>query len=373
MGHLWLRSEYKNLRKATPLIPVMLTLLNLGHVVTIEESLQRVYSVEEYRKVGCTIVPAGTWEYAPYDAYILGLKNLPDSHQSLRHKHIYFAHSFKEQLHSKWLLRRFRKGGGILYDLEYLIDNEKQRVAAFGYYAGVAGAAIALMIWAMKKQGKSAPYHIPRLYMNENEMIDDIHKMFHLVGAKPSVLIIGAKGRSGLGASYLIRRLGIQAVHWERKHTQNKNLNQQISQFEVMLNCIFVDESTPIFLTKEDLINNKINLSVISDISCEPDSKYHPLPFYKETTSFEMPTQAIGSVDLIAIDNLPSYLPVDSSIHFSGQLINHLIDLLSEDRENAVWHKAANTFNDYSLNYIIENRMANHYENTHSKKYYRYR
>jgi saccharopine dehydrogenase (NAD+, L-lysine forming) len=127
-----------------------------------------------------------------------------------------------------------------------------------------------------------------------------------------------------------------------------------------------------LFLTTSDLTKKGNRLAVISDISCEPESKYNPLPFYTETNSFENPVQSIGEVDLIAIDNLPSYLPVDSSINFSEQLINHLNDLLSGNIHGTAWGQAANTFHEYSMNYIIENRMINHYENTNSKKYYNY-
>ena len=360
--------------RRTPLTPKHARMLiKAGHIVTVEESTQRAFFIDEYRSAGCEIVPSGTWESAPHDAFILGLKNLPESHQPLWHRHIYFAHSFKAQLHSKWLLRRFRKGGGILYDLEYLVNNQGKRVAAFGYYAGVAGAAIGLMIWVLKKQGYQAPYKIPYLYMNQNEMIKVIREQLDSLGVKPTVLIVGANGRSGQGASYLVEQLGIEAVRWGRSDTQKKNLNQEMLNFDVLLNCVFVDKDTPVFLTADDLIKTQKRLAVISDISCEPDSKYNPLPFYTETTSFENATQSLGEVDLISIDNLPSYLPVDSSIHFSEQLIAYLHGLLDGEVNDSVWSKANETFREYSMNYIIENRMIAHYENSNTKKYYNYR
>jgi saccharopine dehydrogenase (NAD+, L-lysine forming) len=373
MGHLWLRNEYKNHESRTPLTPKHAKfLVESGHEVTIEESFQRVFPIEDYRKAGCAIVPSGMWEYAPYDAYILGLKHLPDTHQTLRHKHIYFAHSFKSQLHSKWLLRCFRKGGGILYDLEYLINNEGKRVAAFGFYAGIAGAAIALMIWALKKQGKKSPYQIPHVYLKKSEMMRNMTELLNSLNTKPTVLIIGAKGRCGSGATELMNQLGIDSVNWDREHTLQNNMSDEILKFDILLNCVFVDKDTQRFLSVNDLTKKGNRLSVISDISCEPESKYNPLPFYKETNSFKNPTQSIADVDLIAIDNLPSYLPVDSSIHFSEQLITHLNDLLNGNI-STVWNAASNTFHEYSMNYIIENRIINVYENSYTKKYYHYR
>jgi alanine dehydrogenase len=372
MGHLWLRNEYKKFERRSPLTPQHAqSLVELGHIVVVEESPLRAFSIEEYKNAGCEIAPSGAWESAPYNAYILGLKNLPELFHPLRHKHIYFAHSFKAQLHSKWLLRRFRKGGGILYDLEYLIDNEGKRVAAFGFYAGVVGAAIALMIWAMKKRGIKPPYKIPNLYMSQSKMIQDIRESLNALNIKPSILLIGAKGRSGLGAMNLIKQLGLEAEYWGREDTKRNNISQAILNYDILLNCVFVDQNTPCFLTENDLMKNDKRLSVISDISCEPDSKYNPLPFYTETTSFENPTQSIREVDLISIDNLPSYLPVESSMHFSEQLIPHLQGLLDEKIDYSAWSKAKETFCEYSMNYIIENKVFNNYENSNTKKYYR--
>ena len=53
-----------------------------------------------------------------------------------------FGHAYKGQPAGQVLLRRFRDGGGTLYDLEYLTDETGRRVAAFGYWAGYAGAAL---------------------------------------------------------------------------------------------------------------------------------------------------------------------------------------------------------------------------------------
>lgn len=90
----------------------------------------------------------GTWKSAPADAYIFGLKELPEGDLSpLKHTHIMFAHCYKEQDGWADVLGRFVKGNGLLLDLEFLMQNGR-RVAAYGYYAGFAGAAVALDVWA---------------------------------------------------------------------------------------------------------------------------------------------------------------------------------------------------------------------------------
>ena len=99
------------------------SLIDAGISVIIERSDTRAYTDSDYASAGCSLVAAGSWESAPMHAYILGLKELPESTQPLHHRHIYFAHAFKGQTGWKEILMRFQWGGGALYDLEYLVDS----------------------------------------------------------------------------------------------------------------------------------------------------------------------------------------------------------------------------------------------------------
>jgi saccharopine dehydrogenase (NAD+, L-lysine-forming) len=350
MGHLWLREECKKHERRTALIPEHAKhLIKNGHQVTVETSNQRIFDTQAYQDAGCKIALPGSWKNAPLDAYILGLKNLPEENYPLKHKHIYFAHSFKKQRHSKHLLSRFKQGGGLLYDLEYLTNESGRRVAAFGFYAGLAGAAISLIIWCLKQQAKNPPYKIAETYLSEKKLAQDLIMKLTRVTKFPTVLIIGSAGRCGQGAHHLLNILGVKSTAWGREETRRHDFRQEILKHDILLNCIYVDESTPIFLTREDF-NCARNLTLITDISCEPSNRCNPLPFYQESSTFKDPTQRVSNnrnpVDLVAIDNLPSFLPVESSMHFSSQLIKHLLALLDNSDVNSVWSKAEHMFLD---------------------------
>jgi saccharopine dehydrogenase (NAD+, L-lysine-forming) len=71
-------------------------------------------------------VESNTWPQAPKDAFIVGLKELPewDMTSPLPHKHIFFGHCYKGQAGWKELLRRFVSGGGTLLDMEFLNDEK---------------------------------------------------------------------------------------------------------------------------------------------------------------------------------------------------------------------------------------------------------
>ena len=52
------------------------------------------------------------------------------------------------------MLGRFVRGGGQLFDIEFLVDENGRRVAAFGYWAGFAGAAVAVKTWCGQQLGR---------------------------------------------------------------------------------------------------------------------------------------------------------------------------------------------------------------------------
>ena len=148
MKHLWLRAEHRENEKRVGLTPQGATqLIEHGIKVSVEESNTRIISIKDYKDAGCEIVSAGSWENAPEDAIIFGLKELPNNETPLKHSHIMFGHAFKGQVSGKKLLKKFKSGGGTLYDIEYLTQDTGKRVAAFGYWAGFAGAYVALKVW----------------------------------------------------------------------------------------------------------------------------------------------------------------------------------------------------------------------------------
>lgn len=139
--HIWLRAETKPLEQRTPLTPAGAgSLLGAGFSVTVEDCPQRIFPIDEYRALSCDIAQPGTWTGAAHGAFILGLKELPDGTFPLSHRHIYFAHVYKDQAGADENLGRFIRGGGSLYDLEFLTHENGRRVAAFGYWAGFCGA-----------------------------------------------------------------------------------------------------------------------------------------------------------------------------------------------------------------------------------------
>lgn len=158
-------------------------------------------------RVGCELVENNSWPSAPTSIPIIGLKELPESDTPLSHTHVQFAHCYKQQAGWSSVLARFHRGGGTLYDLEFLNDTNGRRIAAFGFHAGFAGAAAGALAYAAQKNGEKVGRLEP--YPSEQAMITDVRAKFGGGEKNTKALIIGALGRCGRGAVDLFRKIGL--------------------------------------------------------------------------------------------------------------------------------------------------------------------
>mmetsp|Transcript_18393 Transcript_18393/g.29772 ORF Transcript_18393/g.29772 Transcript_18393/m.29772 type:complete len:352 (-) Transcript_18393:75-1130(-) len=344
MTHLWVRAEQRENEERVGLTPNgVATLIKAGLDVTVEDSTARCIPTDDYAQSGAKIAPENSWPTAPADAIIFGLKELPDNGTDLPHKHIMFGHAFKGQPAGQTLLRRFQAGGGTLFDLEYLIDEDSRRVAAFGYWAGYAGAAVALKCWAAQQND-----HIARAvgtYSSSTHLLADLQSDLVATGShRPTALIIGALGRVGTGAADLCTAMGVPTTRWDMEETKHGGPFPEIFAHDIFFNCILARPGTPVFVPA-DTPHRSRKLTVIADIACDPDSDFSPIKVYDRTTTWDAPALRVHDtppLDVTAIDNLPSMLPVESSEDYAEQLLPSLLTL--PDLTTGVWGRAKSTF-----------------------------
>ena len=341
MIHLWLRAEAKPFERRAVLTPETAgKLVASGYAVSVEECDNRIFDTGQYHQAGCRIAPASSWLDAPPDCYVLGLKELPEPLPSLHHKHIYFAHAYKRQKGWKELLGKFADDGGRLFDLEFLLDSNSQRIAAFGYWAGFAGAALGILNW-LKQPGTMGSV---RSCPDKNQLLAEVANKLKKSGKRPRVIIIGAKGRSGRGAAELCQSLEIETTLWDMEETAQGGPFVTILEYDILINCVLVQSDTRPFITN-DLLEKKRLLTSVVDVSCDPYSVYNPLPVYTDCTTFARPALRLRDkpvLDLIAIDHLPSMLPKESSEDFSSQLLGAMLEL----PDGRTWQRALELFED---------------------------
>jgi len=265
---------------------------------------------------------------------------------------------YKNQSGWDSVLSRFPNGGGTLLDLEFLTDDTGRRVAAFGYHAGYAGAALAIEAWAWQlTHPTSEPLPGVSSYPNENLLLADVKasiaKGTQKAGRAPRVLVIGALGRCGKGAVDLCRGAGVpesNILKWDMAETAKGGPFTEIIESDIFVNCIYLSSAIPPFVDSKSLNRPNRRLAVVCDVSCDTTNPHNPIPIYSVNTTFDKPTVPVKverdpPLTVISIDHLPSLLPREASEAFSEALLPSLLQL--NRRSSAkVWQQAEQLFNE---------------------------
>lgn len=330
---LWMRHESRPGEGRAPISPEgARRLLDAGFRVVVEESAARVIPLSDYVAAGCETAPEDSWPTAPAEAFIVGLKELPSGESPLG-THIYFGHAYKHQHGWEHLLNRFVAGGGALLDLEYLVDDEGRRLAAFGYWAGYVGAALAVL-----EHRQALPD--PLVAMHKDELDALLAAGAH---DDATAVVVGALGRSGRGACDALTAAGIEPTRWDMAETADLDRAALLAH-DIFVNCVMVDEPVPPFLTDADLDAPGRRLSVISDVTCDVASDCNVIPVYDDITTWQEPVRRLRGGDaplgIIAIDNMPTMLPAEATRTYSHDLLPVLLQL----PDGPPWQRARATF-----------------------------
>jgi len=241
------------------------------------------------------------------------LKELPESTDPLPHTHIQFANCYKKQAGWSKILSRFHRGGGTLYDIEFLNDANGRRVAAFGFHAGFAGAAAGALAVAARRKNQDLGRLTP--FENEAAMVKGVKELLGGSGKGVKALVIGALGRCGRGAVDLFRKIGLEEsvvfvlewicsdyifdrddiLKWDLEETAKGGPFKEILDVDIFVNCIYLASKIPSFIDHK-LISDagiKRRLSVVVDVSCDTTNPYNPIPIYNINTTFDKPTVAV--------------------------------------------------------------------------------
>lgn len=363
--------ETKNpIDRRTPLTPEQLKQLQVSypqHRFYIQSSSIRCFSDGEYKKAGVQVID----NISDCDI-LLGVKEVSISTIEPRKIYMFFSHTAKKQPFNQKLLQALSSKGATLIDYEYLLNEKKVRVVAFGFWAGLVGAYNGLRAYGLK-------YNIYDLLPPEKcKNIEELHLQLKKVSfEKPLRIVITGEGRVASGALSILQKVPLKQVNpldFLRKsenlvytqigpqhYTVHKNgidfsfhdfvtnPHDYISSFEpyckkstIMLACHFWDNRSPHFFNKDDLVKNDFNLEIIADISCDLDG---PIPTTIRASTLEEPFYGVSKqsgkedqpfkedvVTVMAVDNLPGAIPRESSKDFGENLTKHVLPFLFEDK-----------------------------------------
>ena len=342
---IFIRNEINISEYRAPIIPKHIKkLIDNGYKVFIESSSHRIYIDEEYEYYG-GIITNISWHDPKFEnALIVGIKELPCIELLYKHKHIYFSHTYKNQIGSQKILSEFSKSSSILYDFEYFLDENNKRVISFGYYAGIVGCVLGIKQFLHKKQYHNTSHkNITNLnYWKSEELmmaeIQEIHKYNQQNQIK--IAIIGSmNGNCSKGVVNVLDQLNIPYDFLDK--TSNKT---NLKEYDIVYNCILLNETfNEIWFSKEMEFDRDL---VIVDISCDYSKKNNPIQIYDNETTWVQPVFSYNNkIDIIAVNNLPSLLPINSSAYFSEKCVELFIQLVQGD-SNHYWKKNEEIFCD---------------------------
>ncbi|MFA9391947.1 MAG: hypothetical protein ACERKD_19215 [Prolixibacteraceae bacterium] len=340
--------------------------------IVVQPSNRRIFSNKEYLEAGIEM----NEDISACDI-LLGVKEVSLNTIIQGKNYLFFAHVAKKQTKNQTYFQGLSQKKITLIDYEYLVDDKKQRIIAFGYWAGITGcyyATLALLKKISPLEIKTDSFY--SILKQWNELTDQIE-------LPPVKFLITGSGQSAKGASKTLEKLGVLAVKPEdfhrcftkpvftvlkRKHhmvhKQNRpyskqeyqlhpelfqsELKQIIGLADVYLACHYWEKQFPKFLLREDFLQKPMNLKVIADITCDVNGSVastirestHKKPFYDynpESSAEEEAFSSESNITVMAIGNLPALIAREASIHFSELLTKEIIPkLLSNETEELI-------------------------------------
>ena len=367
--------ESRNDENRTPLVPEHIKKYkesnpNINFII--QPSNSRCFADEEYELCGAKIN-----ENLNECSIIFGVKEIDPNILINNRTYLFFSHTFKInkqqkniEKHKKDLLLSILNKKITLIDYENIRGKNGTRCLGFGRFAGIVGCynTLNLLLKVLGKQSLASAYKI-----NDYERL--VLNLKNLYFPKTKILVTG-DGRVAKGVIELLNQTNIKAVSkkdfLEKKFDQpifcnletkdyvtnnsstdfslehfinnpqdySSSALQYLKETNILISAHYWDPSSPKIFENEDL---KVlqNLKIVGDITCDINGS---VPTTIRSTTIEEPNYWIerytlkeidennDGIAVMAVDNLPSELPRDSSTEFSEGIINEVLPfLLKED------------------------------------------
>ncbi|MEM1137919.1 MAG: alanine dehydrogenase, partial [Bacteroidota bacterium] len=115
--------------------------------ILVQKSPIRCYKDAEYASAGCEVI-----EDVSHCDILMGIKEVPIEDLIAQKTYFFFSHTIKKQAYNRDLLISILNNRIKLIDYETLINPKKERVIAFGRYAGLVGAYNGIRAWGLRNE-----------------------------------------------------------------------------------------------------------------------------------------------------------------------------------------------------------------------------
>jgi saccharopine dehydrogenase (NAD+, L-lysine-forming) len=335
--------------------------------IFVQPSADRCYTEKEYEMAGVEIMD----DLGDCD-YLFGIKEVSAERLIPGKKYLFFSHTRKMQPYNRSLFRVILEKKITLIDYECMEHEDGQRILGFGFFAGIVGAHNGMMAFG----NRTKKYELPRVYKQPN-FKQLIHGYFGIKLPNIKVVITGS-GRVAHGLLEVMNLLGIIEVEPDEYLSRNfsypvftqlkgsllyrdkKSGKYQREEFhktpgayeclfkpyaensDILLNGIYWDPHMQRLFEWDDLLSDRFRIQTIADITDDKDGSVpcnlgdgtmeNPIYGVNRKTRERTAPYIDGSIDVMAVGNLPNELPRDASRYFGEQLIKYVLeDLFKEE------------------------------------------
>jgi len=328
--------------------------------VVAQHSGARCFTDQEYIRAGVEVRE----DISDADIF-LGIKEVPINMLVPDKMYLFFSHTKKLQAHNQKLFKAILQKKITLLDYECLVHEDGQRVLGFGFFAGIVGAHNGMMAYG----NRTGSFTLKSVYSSKDYR-HLIHTYFGLKVPNIKVAITGS-GRVAHGVLEVMNLMGITEVepdeylertfsypvyvqlkgadlftHKELKTYKREHFHQYPGQYrsrflpytkctDILMNGVYWTENVPRLFESSD-VDESFFIQTIADIS---DDEHGSVPINLGDQSIENPVYGVdkstlqktaaylpGSIDIMAVGNLPNELPRDASQYFGEQLIKYVLD-----------------------------------------------
>ena len=328
--------------------------------ICIEKADSRCYADNEYKKAGLEVS-----DDLSHCDLLFGIKEVPPEDLIPNKTYLFFSHTRKKQAYNRKLLQTILSKNITLIDYECMEHTDGQRIIGFGFFAGIVGAHNGMMVYGER----TGSFRLERVY-KQKDFKNLIHTYFGLKVPNIKIAVTGS-GRVAHGILEIMNLMGIIEVEKEEyvsrhfdypvyvqlkgadlyMHKQLRSYNrdhfhlhaqeyeslfsQYIPHTDILMNGVYWDVNIPRLFSLKEVSEPYFNLLVIADITDDTNGSV-PINFgdqsivdpvygvdrktFKKTAPY-LP----GSVDIIAVGNLPNELPRDASKYFGEQLLKYIL------------------------------------------------
>jgi len=344
-----------------------------------ESSDIRIFSDTAYQQAGIEVCA----DVKDADV-LLGVKEVPIDALIEGKKYFFFSHTIKKQPYNKKLLRAILDKKIELYDHETIVRTNGSRLIGFGRYAGLVGAYNGFRALGMR----DGIFDLPKVETLAD--LDAVKAALDKITLPKGLRVaLSGTGKVAKGAREIVDHLQIREVTDQdylsqsfeepiyvrvdvteyNKRTDGADWNKYDfyedptgyeSDFmkyakvtDYFIAGHFYGDGAPYLFTHEDAKHPDFAINLVADVSCDidgpvastirPSTIDDPFYGYDPQTEQEVRMGTLGSIAVMAVDNLPCELPKDASEGFGEMFLEHVIPAFFNDDADGILERARMT------------------------------